>query len=199
MTDEIKDKITKVYALVNQGGTEGEKEAARKALDRLMKKYNLDEAILEGLDLKTYVFKYVTALELDILQRIMFIMVPGSIEASRIARWEKSIVSNLRYIDWITIECAYEYFRRHMKKEWKRVVAPHIAKCRKAKTKNRRRKELSEIFFHRYIIASKLYKEDELTTVKASSGKEQRDRLMLDEVEGGAYNRQLAGGLLLTQ
>ena len=34
----IKDKIAKIYELVNRGATEGERAAAKNLLDKLMKK-----------------------------------------------------------------------------------------------------------------------------------------------------------------
>src|SRR5437868_13270397 len=100
----------------------------------------------------------------------------------------KQIKSSLVYLDWITIECAYEYFRRHMRKEWKRVVGPELRKCRKVKTRNKRRRELSEIFFSNYVIASNLYKPEELKKMEPGSEKEMRDRIKLEAVEGGKYN-----------
>ncbi|MFD0997705.1 DUF2786 domain-containing protein [Ohtaekwangia kribbensis] len=200
MESSVKDKLSKVYALVNNGATEGEREAAKKALDRLLEKYSLDESVLSGLEVSEYIFTYTTALELQLLTRIMVIMVPGSVESSSRRMWNKSIVSDLKYIDWITIDSAYEYFRRHMKAEWKRVVSPELSKCRKSKTRNRRRKELRKYFFSQYAIASKLYREDELKPVdEKMSDKEAADRLRMISVKGGQYNKQLIGSLLLTQ
>jgi hypothetical protein len=197
ITEEVKDKLAKVYALVNSGGTEGEKQAAKLALDRLMKKYNLDESILNSLDLKTYIFKYATTLEYWLIKRIMFMMVPHAIKAS--ARGAKRIESNLKYIDWVTIECAYEYFRRHMKKEWQRVVSPELNKTRKAKTRKKRRDKLDQLFFSDYVILSGLTKPEELETVDVSSmsEREREDRFRLAGIKGGSYNRQLSSGLLL--
>jgi hypothetical protein len=195
MEETIKDKLEKVYRLVNSGATEGERIAAKKALDRLMERYNLDEKVLNELHLKEYVFKYATLLELKLLERIMVMMVPDATANS--GRLAKRVVSNLRYVDWITIECAYEYFRRHMGAQWRKVVAPELEKCRKKKALVKRRVQLNKIFFSRYIIASRLYKEDELTDVKSESQRASMDRLRMMAVEGGSYNKQVVGGLLL--
>ena len=47
MTNENKDKIAKIYELVKRGATEGEKQAAELALNKLLKKYNLTDEFLE--------------------------------------------------------------------------------------------------------------------------------------------------------
>ncbi len=197
--EEINDKLAKIYRLVQKGATEGERAAAKKALDRIMQKYNLDEKVLNDLDFKEYVFKYSKKIELRLLERIMFIMVPGSIDQSAIRTWSKEIVSKLQYLDWITIECAYEYFRRHMLKQWRKIVIPELKKCRKTKTRNKRRKKLATLFFGQYVIASKLYKEEEITKIDLSelSEKEISDRMKLQGVEGGNCNKQVLGGLML--
>lgn len=41
MNQELKNKIAKIYELVNRGATDGERQAAKNQLDKLMKKYNL--------------------------------------------------------------------------------------------------------------------------------------------------------------
>jgi hypothetical protein len=41
MTNEIRAKIAKVYELVNNGATEGERAAAKAAMDRFIDKYKL--------------------------------------------------------------------------------------------------------------------------------------------------------------
>ena len=41
MTNENKDKIAKIYQLVKRGATDGEKQAAEIALNKLLKKFNL--------------------------------------------------------------------------------------------------------------------------------------------------------------
>ncbi|HRO70900.1 MAG TPA: hypothetical protein PK951_10985, partial [Chitinophagaceae bacterium] len=128
------------------------------------------------------------------------VMVEGSIANSKIRHWRKEVVSSLIYVDWITIECAFEYFRRHMKSQWRKVVEPELKRCRTTRTRNKKRNELNPIFFSNYIIASKLYKdgdvhEIDLTTVSKS---EIQKRRLLAGVEGGEYSRQVTNGLLLS-
>ena len=60
MTNETKDKIAKIYELVKRGATEGEKQAAEIALNKLLKKFNLTDEFLETINLREYEFKYAT-------------------------------------------------------------------------------------------------------------------------------------------
>lgn len=197
---ELKQKLNKVYALVKQG-TDGEKQAAQNALDRLLEKYNLQGIDLNSLDKEIYCFKYKTTLDEQLFVRILKIIV-GIDDLSSASKdtWHKrEIQIQLTYLDYITLSASYEYFKKHMKAQWDKVCAPELKRCRKAKTRNARRKQLQEAFFNRYIINSKLYKESELTTVDYStkSDKEKRDRYLMEEVEGGAYNKQMVGGKFL--
>ena len=159
MDENVKDKLAKVYALVNSGATEGERVAARKALDRILWTYNISNAELSSLDKKNYYFKYTTELEKSLLTRLMYFF--DIKEQGWIRTWDsekrvrvKELYIALTHLEWVTVESSYEYFRRHIKKEWNRVVVPEINKCRKANTKANRRKELEPIFFEKYIISS---------------------------------------------
>jgi hypothetical protein len=112
---------------------------------------------------------------------------------------KREIVVRLEYGDWALLDCAYEYYRRHMKAQFKKLCSPQINRCRKAKAKDRRRKELQQLFFSQYVIASKLYKENELVRLdtEAMTRKECADRLILQGIEGGDYKTQLNKGLYL--
>ena len=57
MEQSIKEKITKIYELVNHGATEGERAAAKKALDRMMSKYSLDLNELDTIKEKEYCWR----------------------------------------------------------------------------------------------------------------------------------------------
>lgn len=204
MNEEIRTKLAKIYALVNNGGTDGEKAAAKKALDRIVEKYNITAEQLESIELKQYVFKYSTHLETRLLAMLLHFFTEDAFSRTHKQLWRgnkrvKEIVSQLNYLDWVTIESAYEYFRRHMGKEFKRVCAPELKRCRKPATRNKRKAELEELFFDSYIIKSELVKKDHITTVENEtlSVKELKDRMKLRNVQGGKYTRQLTTGLLL--
>ncbi|MEQ8685483.1 MAG: DUF2786 domain-containing protein [Imperialibacter sp.] len=195
MTDEIRDRLRKVYELVNRGSTEGEKQAAKLALDRLMKKYNLSEEALNDVTRKVHRFKYATYLEERLIARLLTVMLNQKDLSNAVKdTWQKrEIHIKLEYIDYVTLECAYEYFRRHMKEQWNKICAPEVARCRKAKTRSAKRQELQPIFFTKYCIASKLYKENELETRNTDnmSQAELKARNLVSGVQGGQYNRQV--------
>ncbi len=198
MIDEsLKDKIAKIYELVNRGGTDGEKAAAKKALDKILAKHNLDESFLNGIYLKPYTFKYATELETLLLALILTDFTTDGFKNAVRTPWKKSITSKLLYSDFITAECMYQYFRRHMKKQWKIICLKELKKCRKSKTRNKRRTELQNSFFMHYIVKSNLVKEENLQKVDVKPGKEMEDYLLLQKVEGGSYKKQVHSHLLI--
>jgi len=201
MNKEVKDKLRKVYELVNRGATEGERVAAKRAIDRLLKKHNIEGLDLENLDKDRYSFKYTDNLELRLFSILImyFIDEEEMKKLSRRNRTVKEVYANLKYLDYVTIEASYSYFRRHMRKEWNRLCLPQVLRCRKPKTRNKKRGELQELFLGQYLIASKLYKDGDLIDVDLGklSDKEREQRRSLDGIEGGHYNKQVTNRLLL--
>lgn len=201
MSPEAKDRIAKVLALAKAGATEGEKQAAEKALSRLIKKYNINPAELDSIHKKEIRLKYTTEMEKWLMGRLIKCLLKDSDAKGTLYKWsgKKEVVFQLDYLDSVTLEASYEYFRRHMKEQWKIACAREVARCRKAKTKNKRRAELQGLFFNSYCIASKLYQIEELISVDMSklSAKELEDRAKLEGIEGGQYRKQMNNGLLL--
>jgi len=205
MTDELKDRIAKIYALVNQGATDGERKAAKAALDRLMKKYDLDGVDLENIDKKYYSFRYTSHTESCLLGYIMSYFWPdlNIRENAYITNYDSKALTRCRmirvrltYVDYITLDSAYEYFRRHMKAQWKKTCAPILARCRKAKTRNRKRSELQAAFLEQYVIKSGLVRKEDITQVptsELSAGEQERQRA-IQGVEGGQYSTQVQNG-----
>jgi len=199
MENHIKDKLLKVYELVKRGEA-GEKDNAKLALDRIFKKYNLDEKSLDSLHLRKYHFKYSTKLELWLIGRIMIhLLNTDTSKAIRDTWGKREVVIELEYLDFVLLSSAYEYFRRHMKLEYNRLVLPLVKRCRTTRTRNATRTYLQEIFFTKYILASGLYKKEEVTKIDTSkmSEKERIDRMNLEKVEGGNYKTQVTTGLYL--
>lgn len=194
----VKDKIAKIYALVNHGDA-GEKEAAKKALDRFMKKYNIDEEYVKNIHVKYYKFKYSLELDKSLMTRLIKHILRKEIQGYIQTDGERVMMFKLEYMDWVTLECAYEYFKKHMRSEYKRLVSPQLKRCRTAKTKRERKKVLDPIFFSNYVIASKLYDEHELSKVDTSkmSEKEMNNRASMSGVQGGDYKQQVSTGLYL--
>lgn len=71
MNELIKQKILKIYELAEKG-VAGERDAAKLALDRLMKKHNLTEEALSSLKLRRYTFKYASELDLNLFVQLMY-------------------------------------------------------------------------------------------------------------------------------
>lgn len=198
---ELKNKLSKIYELVKRGGTEGEKIAAKKALDKLLEKHNLQGIDLDSLDKSIYSFKYKSQLDEWLLFRIvaMFAEDAGNLQATKLTYLKKEISLNLTYLDFITVHASYEYFKRHMASQWKKVCALEVKRKRTSKSKNLCRKQLQQPFFSRYVINSGLYKEHEIENVDLSalSKKELDARHKMLGVEGGKYNKQVTNGLLI--
>lgn len=198
MNTEIKDKIAKVLELANRG-IEGEKDAAKNALDRLMKKYNLSDEDLAKIKLTKYLFKYKTNLDMMMFQQILkYFFVGKNFRVVRYTSGQKSLAVELEYLDWVTIDSAYEYFRRHAADQFKQFCLPHIKRCRTTKTKNAKRDELQTAFFSKYVIASNIYHPEQIEQIDHSemSNKEReishKRAQILGDVQGGQFHTQVA-------
>lgn len=200
MDNAIKSKIEKIYALVNHG-IEGEKEAAKKALDRLMKKYNIDEEYVKTIHIKLYYFTYSHELDKSLFQRLIEHLLKKDLQLYISTLGQRAVGAKLEYMDWVTLECAYDYFKKHMKTEYKRLVTPQLNRCRTAKSKRSKKVILDSIFFSNYVIASKLYEDHELTSLNHSkmTQEQRKQRASLTGVQGGTYNQQVSTGLYLEQ
>lgn len=196
LTDNIRKRIASIKKLVDKSTVPGEKKAAELALDRMLKRYNLTDEEVNGINKKEYSFTYVSWNE----ERLMIAIIEHFLEDSEQVLEEASketwlgkrrIFLNLEYLDWVTVDSAYEYFRRHMKEQWNKTCAPLVARCRKAKTKNKKRKELQSLFLARYLYASGLLKESDLTERPVTSKAQMERARAAAGVEGGQYNTQV--------
>lgn len=200
MDNQLKEKISKIYELVKRGSTAGEKAAAESALDKLLKKHNLTEEFIKTMHLKKYEFKYATKLDLDLfIQLHQYFFEGKEFNASKSTFRGKTIYMSFEYLDWVLFSSAYEYFKRHMNAEFKKVCVPLIKKCRSTKTQNAKRAKLQGIFFGQYVIKSKIYNEKQIGTIDLSkiSPKERSERERLEQIEGGSYATQVTTGLYL--
>lgn len=197
MTDEIKNKIAKVYELVKRG-EQGERQAAEKALDRLLKKYNLSAEEIAKIHLKMYKFKYTSDLDKMLLCQLLTYFFEGKYKKYTLYTGDvREIGIEMEYLDYVQIECAYEYFKRHMNQQWREFALPLVKKKRTTKTKNKRRKELQDVFFSKYIISSKIYLERQVGDGSNYTQKELEDLYALSGVQGGKFNQQVSTGLYL--
>ena len=207
MNEELKQKMAKILELMTRGATEGEKAAAQKAFELFASKHNISKEQLDNLDKTKYIFKYKSVLEQWLFVRLNKILL-GQLDTERVrirhwnnAKSVKEITALYTYEEWVTIECSYEYFRRHMNAQWRKISKPLLAKKRKAKTKNAYRLQLQDEFASKYFIASNLVKPEELVQVDMStlSEAEINAKMAMKDVEGGNYNKQVVGGNLLNE
>lgn len=197
MNESLKDKIAKIYALVNQGATEGERAAAKKALDRLLSKYQLAGENLELIAKKVYVFKYKTELDVMLMSRLIAFFMPN--ECGTRSPWAKVLKITLFYEDWVTLDCTYAYFRKHMAGQWKTHCLPVVNRCRTAKTRNKKRAELYPAFFTEYAIRSGIVNQAEIKYRPLTSAKDIERSQLIKGIQGGDYKKQVITDKLLEQ
>ncbi len=198
MTDEIKSKIAKVYELVRRG-EQGEQQAAEKALQRLLSKYNLSEEEVAKMHLKEYVFKYATDLDKRLLCQLFEYFFKDKYNGKLyICTWRvKEISVEMEYLDYIQMESAYGYFKRHLNAQWRKFALPLIKRYRTLKSKNKRRQELQDAFFSRYIIKSGIYHQHQVRDVDLTNRREMENLILFNNIEGGALKGQVTTGLYL--
>nr|DAD65212.1 MAG TPA: Protein of unknown function DUF2786 [Siphoviridae sp. ctD4R19] len=197
MNDKVKEKITKVYELVKRG-IAGERQSAEKMLKKLLEKYNISEAELNSIDEKKYYFKYASNLdEWLLIQLIEYFFKEKEYKLYRVKnRGVKEITIQMPYLDWVTLDSAYGYFKPHLNQQWRKHGLPVVNRCRTTKTKNKRREEMQETFFKLYVARSGIYRPEQ--KISKSLTEEEIKRLtMLYGVEGGKYNQQVTTGLYL--
>ena len=200
MNDKIKEKITKVYELVKRG-IAGEQQSAEKMLKKLLEKYNISEDELNSIDEKEYYLKYASNLdEWLLIQLIEYFFKEKKYKLYRIKdSGVKEIAIQMPYLDWVTLDSAYGYFKPHLNQQWRKHGLPVVNRCRTTKTKNKRREEMQQTFFNLYIIRSGIYRPEQKNSnsLKSLTEEEIKRLTMLYGVEGGKYNQQVTTGLYL--
>lgn len=191
--DKIKDRISKIQALVTRG-VDGEQVAAKTQLDKLLKKYNISPAEVDEITKKQYFFKYASELDKQLFLQLMHYFFKGhQIQFFLHTGGRKEISARLEYLDYITISCSYEYFKRHMRQEWEKFSADILKRKRKAKTKNALRADLRGMFYAKYVQESRIYHPEQLKQKLPSemTKAELEHYNRLQQVQGGQYHSQL--------
>ena len=197
MNDKVKEKITKVYELVKRG-IAGEQQSAEKMLKKLLEKYNISEDELNSIDEKEYYFKYASNLdEWLLIQLIEYFFKEKKYKLYRIKdSGVKEIAIQMPYLDWVTLDSAYGYFKPHLNEQWRKHGLPVVNRCRTTKNKNKRREAMQNTFFSLYIIRSGIYRPEQKKS-KSLTEEEIKRLSILYGVEGGKYNQQVTTGLYL--
>lgn len=191
--DKIRDRIAKIRELATRG-IDGEKDAANIALEKLLKKYNINPSQVDEITKKQYFFKYATELDMRLFVQLLNYFFKGVVfQVYKHTFGKREMSIRLEYLDYITISCSYEYFKRHMSQEWRKFSAEEIAKKRKAKTKNKLRGELQDVFFNQYVIASGIYhpeQKKEIGIDEMSETQLEHYRKLMN-IQGGQYHNQV--------
>ena len=197
MNDKVKEKITKVYELVKRG-IAGEQQSAEKMLKKLLEKYNISEDELNSIDEKEYYFKYASNLdEWLLIQLIEYFFKEKNYKLYRIKdSGVKEIAIQMPYLDWVTLDSAYGYFKPHLNEQWRKHGLPVVNRCRTTTNKNKRREAMQNTFFSLYIIRSGIYRPEQKKS-KSLTEEEIKRLSILYGVEGGKYNQQVTTGLYL--
>lgn len=191
--NKIKERISKIQELANRG-IDGEKQAANIALDKLLKKYNINPSQVDEITKKQYFFKYSNELDMRLFVQLLHYFFKGvdfTIYKHTYKKREMSL--RLNYLDNITISCSYEYFKRHMSQEWRKFSADEIRKKRKAKTKNKLRADLQEVFFTEYVVKSGICHPEQVKELSVSemSAAQLEYYNKLQQIQGGKYHSQI--------
>ncbi|WP_294203104.1 hypothetical protein [uncultured Chryseobacterium sp.] len=191
--DKIKERIAKIKELATRG-VDGEKEAANLALERILKKYNVNPAEVDHITKKRYSFKYSSKLDFELFCQLLHYFFRGEeFDLERHTYGTREISGRFNYLDYVTISCTYEYFKRHMRKEWDKFAKASIKRKRKAKTKNQIREDLQGIFFSQYIMRSRIVHEDQIHERDLSEiSQTEMDHMgKIADIEGGSYHIQV--------
>lgn len=206
--DRIRKRFAALIRLAERGATEGEKAAARKAMERLQMKYDFDSLNLDELLRSEHCFTWTSNLEVRLFVSICRYFLDREDFMVEKRNWRKEdgkyyeareMAVKLDQFEFITIECAYEYFRQHMNAEWKRLIIPELNRCRKAKTRKAKKERLEPVFFEQYIIRSKLIDDKHIKELNPQdlSREEIETRKAITGMRGGEFKRQVGNGLYL--
>jgi hypothetical protein len=191
--DKIRERIIKIQQLANRG-FDGEKDAADIALKKLLKKYNISPSQVEEITKKQYFFKYATELDIKLfLQLLTYFFKDQNFEIYKHTAGKREISLRLQYLDYITISCSYEYFKRHMSHEWKKFSSNEIKRKRKIKTKNKLRADLQKVFYDQYIIRSGIFHPEQVYQLDVSEFSPAHHAYYdkIDKIKGGTYHKQV--------
>lgn len=211
MTNNTLSKLLKIQELIDRG-VGGEVDAAKNAFARLIKSHNLSEDDLNSINLTIREFKYSNSLERKLLFQIVKMVIASEVVYYKYDNL-KQLGIKLNHLDFISVETCYEYFRRHMKAQYK-IHVTEVRKSRELELKkeygadiaNTREfrsdirkftKDLQTLFFSKYIIESKFYEESQITHEKVKYNANALDYMSSANVEGGNYHTQVTTGLYL--
>lgn len=129
----INDRLKKIYALAMQG-VDGEKEAAQRLLDELMKKYSVPfEALEEEEHIDRYEFKYKSNDDAAILIQVIVKVVDTNEHIYEYSRGNgrraiKCFLVDCALSEKLEIEFLFDFYKRLFQKEKERLLDAFIQK-----------------------------------------------------------------------
>jgi hypothetical protein len=204
--DKLFTRLSKIYALVERGATEGEKQAAKNIFDKLLIKHGLTEDDVTEIVKKNYAFTFANyAEEILLVHLCAYVLNVWTCDVQRYAyrnEQRKVYIRNLTKLEYIQIVAMYEYFRRHMKAEYKLVVKTTVDKAlsmrglikrnNKPYTNSdvaRERKNTQGVFITKYLKASGISRtKPDSETIQVST---MADHSSFEAIQGGKYHEQL--------
>lgn len=128
----MKEKLKKIYALAMQG-KDGEKEAAKKLLDKLLKKHNISIEELEYSEKEDYfVIEYHDKFELRLLVQVVYKITGGNnvfdyrLSSGRLSKVKVWVLCKKSQL--IEIEFLFDFYKKLFKKEQKYLLSAFIQK-----------------------------------------------------------------------
>jgi hypothetical protein len=203
---KVFDRLSKIYALVERGSTEGEKQAAKNIFDKLMIKHGLTEDDVIEIVKKDYMFTFANyAEEILLVHLCAYVLNVWTCDVQRYSyrhEQRKVYVRNLTKLEYIQIVAMYEYFRRHMKAEYKLVVKTTVDRALSMrgliKRNNkpytnadvaRERKNTQGVFISKYLKASGISRTKPDSETRQVST--MADHSAFESIKGGKYHEQL--------
>jgi len=146
MTEPIKEKLRKVYALALRG-TDGEKEVAKRLLTDLLKKHKLTLADIETEE-RTYIeFSYQHTMERDLLVQIGARVLDSDTVSFRVDKKKRRLYIRLTRVEAIDMEMLYSTFRVALMDELDRFLVGFYAKhqlCNQSDTDKPKKSTLTQ-------------------------------------------------------
>lgn len=211
--EEIRAKLAKIAELAERGATEGERQAARAAMDRVMKAAGIDPEKMGDPRRQNYRFTYATELDKTLLHHIKEALLDEADAIQPLWRYRNAgkrfLEIQLSYSGYMTMLCAYDYFKADMRRKYNATLGKDFKKYRLTE---RQKKKARTFFITRYIILSGLEKpkkpapesgmpQDVLDALdKIKKGRQKPVKIDHDDeialmltrgVEGGRYRTQL--------
>ena len=128
--ERLLEKIRKVQALANRGA-DGEKKSAAALLDKLMKRYGIDEAEIAEERLEKCFFRYKTPYERKLLVQVIYTVtgkIPFKCVGSYSGRARKQVGIDCTAAERLEIEFSYEFYKAALEEEMERFYSAFLMK-----------------------------------------------------------------------